>query len=168
MAVCLLGGGGGGASLLCMGVCSSSKLIWPTLEGNVAAASCGGGGFLGDELDAAEVERRVEWLIYSYGELEMLEKDESLELDLGIATQSGSSVGVNGFEGRLGLSTIVELSRCPPVVFGGPTVDFAILPFSSHHLCRSELAGGKPGSIGSYPIRSSSSSESSLARLAVV
>lgn len=101
----------------------------------------------------------------SYGELEILENEESLELDLGIATQSGSSDGVNGFEGRLGFSITVEF---PLTDFGGPTVDLAILPLSSHHLCRSELAGGKPGSIGSYPIRSSSSSESSLSRLAAV
>jgi hypothetical protein len=94
----------------------------------------------------------------SYGELEMLEeKDPSLELARGTATQSGSSVGVKGFGGRFGLRMMVEL---PLAGFGGDTSDCAILPCSSHHRCRSELAGGKPGSIASYPIRSSSSDSS--------
>lgn len=78
----------------------------------------------------------------------MLEKEESLDPDLGTATQSGSSVGGNGLEGRFGLRITVELSL-PPKPDGGPTVDCAILPLSSHHLCRSELAGGSPGSTGS-------------------
>lgn len=52
------------------------------------------------------------------------------------------------------------------MALGGVAVDRAILPFSNHHFCRSELAGGRPGSIESYPIRSSSS-VSSAVRLAV-
>ena len=67
----------------------------------------------------------------SYGLLEMLEKDESLDSDLGTETQSGSSVGWKGFAGRLGLRTTVEL---PLGGAGGPTEDRAILPLSSHHL----------------------------------
>ena len=35
--------------------------------------------------------------------------------------------------------------------------DLAGWPLSSHHFRLSELAGGRPGSIGSYPIKSSSS-----------
>lgn len=76
------------------------------------------------------------------------EKEPSRDPARGTETQSGSSVAAKGFEGRLGFSTID---------FGATTSDCAILPFSSHHLCRSELAGGRPGSMASYPIRSSSS-----------
>jgi hypothetical protein len=141
-------------------------MICPTMAGK-AAGSSGGGNLRGAEL-LADVENNVEWLICSYGELEMLEKDDNLEPDLGTATQSGSSVGWKGFEGRLGLRTAVVLSRAPLEGCGGPTVDFAILPFSSHHLCWSELAGGRPGSTGSYPIKSSSSSESSSSKVLVV
>jgi hypothetical protein len=153
-----LGGGRGGAvSLLwlCPLACSSLKLIRPILV-DKDAASCGGGSFLGAGLEA-EPDRNTEWLICSYGELEMLENELSLDPPLGTATQSGSSVGVKGFEGRLGLSIAVEL---PLLVFGGAIPDCAILPFSSHHLWRSELAGGRPGSIASYPIKSSSSESS--------
>jgi hypothetical protein len=35
------------------------------------------------------------------------------------------------------------------------------VPLSSHHFLRSELAGGRPGSMLSYPNRSSSSDSSS-------
>ena len=93
----------------------------------------------------------------------MLENDESLESDRGTETQSGSSVGWNGFAGRLGFRMTVEL---PLGGAGGATADRAIFPLSSHHLWRSELAGGRPGSTGSYPMRSSSS-ESSLRRFVV-
>jgi hypothetical protein len=94
----------------------------------------------------------------SYGELEMLEEnDPSLDPARGTATQSGSSLGVKGFDGRWGFSMAEELSL---VILGGAIPDLAILPLSSHHLWRSELAGGRPGSMASYPIRSSSSSSS--------
>jgi len=77
----------------------------------------------------------------------------------GTVTQSGSSLYVYGFDGRLGFG------RAP--FCGGSRPDIAYLPLSSHHFLLSELAGGRPGSIGSYPIRSSSSVSSSAA-LAVV
>lgn len=126
------------------------------------------GSFLGTELEA-EVDKRVEWLMCSYGELEILdENDDSLEFALGIATQSGSSVALNGFDGRLGFRITVAYSLPPFIEVGGATVDLAIFPFSSHHRCWSELAGGSPGSIGSYPMRSSSSSESSGSSVAAV
>lgn len=48
----------------------------------------------------------VELLITSYAELAMLDWD-CPEDDRGTDTQSGSSVGVNGLAGRLGLSTLV-------------------------------------------------------------
>lgn len=63
------------------------------------------------------------------------ENDESLEFARGIATQSGSSVALKGFDGRLGFNTTDESSLPPCVDFGGATVDLAIFPFSSHHLC---------------------------------
>jgi len=49
------------------------------------------------------------------------------------------------------LSTLVSAG----IWLGGK--DFADSPLSSHHLLLSELAGGSPGSIDSYPMRSSSS-----------
>lgn len=56
-------------------------------------------------------------------------------------TQSGSLVGVKGLLGRPGLGTWREV--------GGAAVDRAGMPLSSHHFLLSELAGGKPGSMGS-------------------
>jgi len=63
------------------------------------------------------------------------EKDDSLELDRGTATQSGSSVGLNGFDGRFGFKMTEECSLPPFMDFGGAMTDLAILPFSSHHRC---------------------------------
>lgn len=59
---------------------------------------------------------------------------------LGTLTQSGSSVGVNGFDGRLGFNA---------APFGGRIAERAGCPLSNHHFLRSELAGGRLGSIGS-------------------
>jgi hypothetical protein len=67
----------------------------------------------------------------------------------GTVTQSGSSVGMYGFDGRLGFG----IRPC----CGGLRADRAGCPLSSHHFLLSELAGGKPASIESYPIKSSSS-----------
>lgn len=124
------GGGGGGVSPLqvsCLGFGSSIKLTRAALAG-----SKGGGSFLGVVLEA-DVERSVEWLMCSYGELEMLEeKEPSRELARGTATQSGSSVGVKGFAGRLGLRMTAELPLAGGL--GGETLDWAIFPCSSHHL----------------------------------
>lgn len=134
--VCLLGGGGGGGPSLFMLWAlagSACKLIWPTLAGSEAGSN-GSGSFLGAAL-VVEPDRMVEWLICSYGELEMLEKEESLELARGTATQSGSSVDGNGFDGRLGLRTMTPLSWPGFGPRGGPAVDLAAFPFSSHHLC---------------------------------
>lgn len=77
----------------------------------------------------------------------------------GTVTQSGSSVGVYGFDGRLGFGI---RPFC-----GGLISERAGCPLSSHHFLLSELAGGSPASIESYPIKSSSS-VSSFWALAVV
>lgn len=66
------------------------------------------GSFLGMGL-GADGDKSVEWLMCSYGELDILdENDDSLELARGIATQSGSSVALNGFNGRLGFRMTEE------------------------------------------------------------
>ncbi len=56
-------------------------------------------------------------------------------------TQSGSSVGVYGFDGRFGFGT--------RPFSGGLREDRAGWLLSSHHFLLSELAGGRPGSMGS-------------------
>lgn len=76
----------------------------------------------------------------------MLENDDNLESARGTVTQSGSSDGAQGLGWRLGLR-MVDVD--PSIAFGGVNVDWACFPFSSHHFCRSELAGGKPGSMAS-------------------
>jgi len=55
--------------------------------------------------------------------------------------QSGCDVGVKGLERRSGFSI--------RSVFGGWILERAGRPLSSHHFRRSELAGGRPGSIES-------------------
>lgn len=67
----------------------------------------------------------------------------------GTVTQSGSSLTVYGFDGRFGFGTA---PFC-----GGLKADRAGWLLSNHHFRLSELAGGRPGSIESYPMRSSSS-----------
>lgn len=75
----------------------------------------------------------------------MLEKEDRRDL-LGMLTQSGSSVGMKGLCGLLGFRIVsVEAS----MDFGGAMVERASLPLSNHHFCRSELAGGSPGSMES-------------------
>lgn len=59
----------------------------------------------------------------------------------GTFTQSGSSVSANGFAGLSGFGNASGA--------GGCTVDRAGTPLSSHHFLRSELAGGRPGSMAS-------------------
>lgn len=59
----------------------------------------------------------------------------------GTVTQSGSLVGVYGFDGRLGFGI---RPFC-----GGLTLDRAGCPLSNHHFLLSELAGGSPASIES-------------------
>jgi hypothetical protein len=59
----------------------------------------------------------------------------------GTVTQSGSSVGLYGFEGRLGFG----IRFC----CGGLRLDRAGCPLSNHHFLLSELAGGSPASIES-------------------
>lgn len=56
---------------------------------------------------------------------------------------------MNGFDGLFGFGVAPSCM--------GLMSDRAGLPLSSHHFLLSELAGGKPGSIESYPIKSSSS-----------
>lgn len=103
MPVCLRGGGGGGVPS-CEPFLSSLICSLPTLAGR-ADGSYGGGSFRGPELDA-EDESNVEWFTCSYGEVDMLEKDERRDSDLGTLTQSGSSVGTWGFVGRFGLRIV--------------------------------------------------------------
>ncbi len=76
----------------------------------------------------------------------MLENDDNRESDRGTLTQSGSSEWENGFGFLLGLRIVCWDDL---IGLGGVTVDRAILPFSNHHFCLSELAGGRPGSIES-------------------
>lgn len=57
------------------------------------------------------------------------------------STQSGSGLGVKGLLGLLGLGKWLS--------DGGCTRDRAGRPLSSHHFRRSELAGGRPGSMES-------------------
>ena len=64
-------------------------------------------------------------------------------------TQSGSSDARKGFDSRFVFGT------CRAT--GGPALALTPAPPSSHHFRPSELAGGRPGSIASYPMRSSSS-----------
>lgn len=152
---CLRGKGGGGASRADGTLTGSSmRLGRLTLPGS-DPGSKGGGSLLA--LGApAELDSAAGLLITSYAELAMLDWD-CLEDERGTDTQSGSSVGVNGLGGRLGLSTLVM----PLPVTGDVISTRAGWPFASHHFCRSELAGGSPGSMASYPIRSSSSELSS-------
>ena len=83
-----------------------------------------------------------------------------MRLNWGTTTQSGSCVGLKGFEGLEVLR--VEFFSGGPTFdrTGRPLTDYQILgfsqaafvvsiPLSSHHLRRSELAGGSPGAIES-------------------
>lgn len=83
-------------------------------------------------------------ITFSYGELEKLEND-ALEEDRETDIQSCSSLCPNGLDGRFGLSVIGTPSR----PFGTGTWARAGCLLSSHHFCRSELAGGRPGSMAS-------------------
>lgn len=126
-------------------MCLSSLICsLPTLAGR-ADGSNGGGSFRGTELDA-EDESSIEWLTCSYGEVDMLENEDRRDSDLGTLTQSGSSVGTWGLVGRFGFRMVCDAALSG---LGGLMDDFAILPLSSHHFCRSELAGGRPGSMAS-------------------
>jgi hypothetical protein len=113
--VCLLGGGGGGDSTFLV---SSEILSLPTFAGNLEGSN-GGGSFLGPGLPDILV-TDVGMLTSSKGDVDMLDKD-CLEDDLGTDTQSGSSVRVNGFVGRLGLRTI----GMPLAALGGATFALA-------------------------------------------
>ena len=75
-------------------------------------------------------------------------------------TQSGSGLGVKGFDGLWGLrierafggSIVDRAGRPVPMIIRRPFRKGTVirgLPLSSHHLRRSELAGGRPGAIGS-------------------
>ena len=140
---CLRGRGGGGASRADGNLTGSSmRLGRPAFAGN-EEASYGGGSLLVLGVPA-EVDNVAGLLIISYAELARLVWD-CLEDDRGIDTQSGSSVGVNGFGGRLGFSTLI----IPLPVVGGTMSTRAGWPFASHHFCWSELAGGSPGSMAS-------------------
>lgn len=93
MPVCLRGGGGGGGVSDLPFFPSSLSCNRPTFAGRFDGSNGGGRGLLGAEFDA-EVESSIEWLTCSNGDVERLEKEESLDSDLGILTQSGSSVGM--------------------------------------------------------------------------
>jgi hypothetical protein len=116
----------------------------PALAGR-AEESKGGGSFLGIELEA-EDESNMEWFTCSYGDVDILENDERRDSDLGTLTQSGSSVGTWGLAGRFGFRMVCDAGLSG---LGGLMEDRAILPLSSHHFWRSELAGGSPGSMAS-------------------
>lgn len=148
MEACLRGRGGGGVLLA-----SSGTFARPTFAGS-EEESYGGGSLLDAGVPAVDIAAGL--LTISYAELAKLDWD-CLEDDRGTDTQSGSSVRENGFAGRLGLSTL-DMSLAPA---GGVMPTRADWPCASHHFWRSELAGGSPGSIASYPIRSSSSELSS-------
>jgi hypothetical protein len=142
--VTLRGGGGGGAAFSCEAFASSLICDLPTFAGR-AEGSNGGGSFLGIELDADD-ESSIEWLTCSYGEVDMLENDDRRDSDLGTLTQSGSSFGRWGLACRFWFRMVCDAES---LGFGGLTEDLAILPLSSHHFLRSELAGGTPGSMAS-------------------
>jgi hypothetical protein len=82
---------------------SPFKLSRPSAAGGLVLVY-GGGRRLGVVL-VADVDSIAGMVTNSYGELEILDND-CLDEDLGTATQSGSSFGVNGFEGRLGFRTV--------------------------------------------------------------
>lgn len=104
--------------------------------------SKGGGSFLVIRF-VADDERSLGAETCSYGEVDTLEKDDSL--DLGTLTQSGSPVGVKGLGALLGLS----IAAWPSGAVGCLMSTLACCLFSNHHFWRSELAGGSPGSIAS-------------------
>ena len=91
--VCLRGGGGGGGVSDLPFFPSSLSCNRPIFAGRFDGSNGGGRGLLGAEFDA-EVESSIEWLTCSNGDVERLEKEESLDSDLGTLTQSGSSVGM--------------------------------------------------------------------------
>jgi len=166
---CRLGGGGGGSPAFdvvdasdcwLLMLCSSSNFMRPTLAGSFPA-SYGGGSFLAIALGGC-ICIGLGSGTFSYGELDMLDRDAPGE-PRGMLTQSGSSLCPNGFDGRFGLRAI----GCPSRPFGTDTCARAGCLLSSHHFWRSELAGGSPGSMESYPIRSSSSDSSPTSACAV-
>jgi len=142
LVVVLRGGGGGGPSVW-EAFASSTICIRPTLAGRVDGLY-GGGSFLGPELDADD--DSMEWVMFSKGDVDMLENEDIRDSDLGMLTQSGSSDNTYGLACRLGLRIVwwAGLSG-----LGGLIPDRAILPPSSHHFCLSELAAGRPGSMAS-------------------
>ena len=157
MEACLRGRGGGGVSRAGVLLASFAAFARPTFAGS-EEGSYGGGSRLEAGVPA-DVDIVAGLLIISYAELAKLDWD-CLEEDRGTDTQSGSSVSEKGFAGRLGLST---LDMSLPTA-GGVMPTRADWPCASHHFWRSELAGGSPGSMASYPIRSSSSELSSSSK----
>ena len=141
---CRRGSGGGGVSRCCgdLDNKSSAMAVRPTLAGSEPGSN--GGGSLLPPGVPADVESVVEWLMTSYAELAMLDSD-CLDDDRGIDTQSGSSDGVNGFPGLFGLSTVAS----PLPALGGGRSTRADCPLASHHFWRSDVAGGRPGSMAS-------------------
>lgn len=85
----------------------------------------------------------------------------------GFGVGHGFSTSTQSESPLLGAKGFPELDAVERAPFGGIlTVDRAGMPLSSHHLRLSELAGGKPGSTDSYPIRDSSSVSKSFVGLA--
>jgi hypothetical protein len=109
-------------------------LVGTGVAPNVASYALGsyGGGSLRGVVTRPRISGRTDEVVDWY---------DSARADFETVIQSGSSLGRNGFDGRLGFG-VAPLS-------GGRTVDLAGSPFSSHHLRRSEDAGGRPGSMGS-------------------
>lgn len=156
------GGGGAGGSdepPTALRGTGSAFFMGPTFAGR--SAGLYGGGSLRPGPALLAVSSCFGMGIFSYGELERLDTPgDALDTD----TQSGSSVILNGFDGRFGFSA----TGCPFRLLGMGICARAGCLLSNHHRFRSELAGGKPGSIASYPIKSSSSVSSPSATLAVV
>lgn len=120
----------------------------PTLAGS-RDGSNGGGILRPDEaLDA------VDWLRWTLLLFVLLarpygDEPDTVDDDSGDArdadTQSGSLVLPNGFDGRFGFRPM----GCPLRPLGTWMFARAGCLLSSHHFCRSELAGGRPGSTAS-------------------
>jgi hypothetical protein len=115
----------------------------PKVGGVVEESEDAGKGLLG-VVAGPDVENIMDILMCSYGELDRVDTDMR-DGDRGTDTQSFSSLDVNGFDDLLGLSAM----GMPSLSLGGATSDRADLSLSSHHFCRSELGGGRPGSIES-------------------
>jgi len=134
-------GFGGGAAL--RRVC----LRWTRLSGSSPGVEMGRGGFGGGADAAALVDVGGGAVVLGTGNRGAVLFPDAVRFATGMSpglstlTQSGSELGVKGFEG------LPEFRVYP--FPGGLAVDRAGIPPSSHHFLFSELAGGRPGSTES-------------------